>query len=196
MNQVGRARALSRRVFCVTAASAAVGLALGCVRGARASAISAPDPDGNVTIEDFVADGTSTGLVKVPKVVKSNAEWKAQLSEDAFDITRNAGTEAPFTGAYWDLHDHGLYRCICCDTAVFHSDTKFNSGTGWPSFWAPLSKTNINEVEDSTLGMIRTAVSCRRCDGHLGHVFDDGPQPTGLRYCINSVSLKFVKFAV
>jgi len=128
-------------------------------------------------------------------VVKTDAEWQHQLSPAAFEVARRAGTERPYSGQYWNLHDKGLYRCICCDAALFSSDTKFESGTGWPSFWQPIAKENIRESLDMSLGAERTAVSCRLCDAHLGHVFDDGPRPTGLRYCMNSVALKFVKLA-
>jgi peptide-methionine (R)-S-oxide reductase len=146
-----------------------------------------------VTIVQFSDAWRRLQKVRVPKVIKSDAEWQNQLGSIAFDITRRADTERAFTGQYWNAHDKGLYRCVCCDNALFSSDTKFESGTGWPSFWAPIAKENVREIRDSTLGMVRTAVACTECDAHLGHVFDDGPQPTGLRYCMNSASLKLVK---
>jgi peptide-methionine (R)-S-oxide reductase len=148
-----------------------------------------------VTIVQFGADGKKTGKVAVAKVVKSDSEWQKQLSQISYEISRQAGTERPFTGELLNVHDRGLFRCICCDTAVFNSDTKFESGTGWPSFWQPIARENVVETTDRSLGMERTAVSCRLCDAHLGHVFNDGPPPTGLRYCMNSVAMRFVKLA-
>ena len=133
--------------------------------------------------------------MRVAKVVKSDAEWRAQLSPLAFRVARQAGTEGAFSGEYDHNQADGLYRCICCDTALYDSKTKFASGTGWPSFWRPISAVNVVKSPDSSLGMQRDAISCRLCDAHLGHVFDDGPRPTGLRYCMNSVSLRFVKRA-
>jgi peptide-methionine (R)-S-oxide reductase len=125
--------------------------------------------------------------------VKSLEEWKAQLPPKSFHVTRKGGTETAFTGPLNELHDvHGVFRCICCDTALFDAATKFESGTGWPSFWQPIAKVNLGESNDTSLFMDRTAVSCKGCDAHLGHVFDDGPRPTGLRYCMNSVALRFV----
>jgi peptide-methionine (R)-S-oxide reductase len=184
-----------RRAFLGSAAAAIGGLALWQFKGSRVveTAAAASTEPKEVTVVLFSDQGERQKKVRIAKVVKTLNEWRKQLPANAFDITRNADTEIAFTGQYWKLHDKGLYRCICCDNALFDSSTKFESGTGWPSFWAPIAKENVREINDASVGMARTAVSCTECDAHLGHVFDDGPRPTGLRYCMNSASLRFVK---
>ena len=181
----------TRRGFLSGLAASPLALALAaCARSAdKPAPLPAP---GNVTIENFSAAGASEGKQSVPRIVRSDAEWRKQLTEDSFIVTRHEGTEPPYSGKYNDNQADGLYRCICCDTALYDSRNKFESGTGWPSFWKTISNSNVNEVADRSMGVVRTAVSCRRCDAHLGHVFDDGPDPTGLRYCMNSVALNFV----
>ncbi|HLJ87034.1 MAG TPA: peptide-methionine (R)-S-oxide reductase MsrB [Candidatus Angelobacter sp.] len=207
-SQGDRAKKMTRRTFVAAGACAAVGLIF-MVKG-KSEIVKDKSEVANgkselgeateaaskeVTVVEFSDSGQRGKTVTLPMIVKAEAEWKKQLSPAAFDVTRHADTELAYTGKYWNLHDKGIYRCICCDTALFSSETKFESGTGWPSFWQPIAKENVREISDSSLGMVRIAVSCRRCDAHLGHVFDDGPQPTGLRYCMNSVSLRFVKLA-
>ena len=185
-----------RRFLGVLAATAVASISLPfVVRGMRpAMAADAPPAPkgGNVTLDIFGADKKPMGTATEPRVVMTEEQWKGKLSPIAYEVTREAGTERAFTGAGYDNHANGLYRCICCDTALYDSATKFESGTGWPSFWKSISKRNVVESTDRSLMEERTAVSCARCDAHLGHVFDDGPDPTGLRYCMNAAAMRFV----
>lgn len=150
------------------------------------------DANEDVTIVEFSNDGKRLRTSLVKKVRKTEGEWRRQLSAEQLYVTRHGSTDTPFTGTYYQMHTAGMFRCVCCGTALFRSHEKFDSGTGWPSFWAPAAEENIRKIKDTSMFMERVEVRCRRCDAHQGHVFDDGPAPTGMRYCINESSLHFV----
>lgn len=185
-----------RRFLGVLAATAVGSLSLPFVLRAIGPAMAAdappPPKGGNVTLDCFGADKKPLGTCVEARVVMTDAQWKAKLSDISYEVTRHEGTERAFSGKGYDNHANGLYRCICCDTALYDSATKFESGTGWPSFYQSISKKNVVQSTDRSLIEERTAVSCARCDAHLGHVFDDGPDPTGLRYCMNAAAMRFV----
>ncbi|MEO8073037.1 MAG: peptide-methionine (R)-S-oxide reductase MsrB [Acidobacteriota bacterium] len=149
----------------------------------------------NLAVGTAIDDAVSTDNDNLPfkKVIKTDAEWKKILTPEQYRITRQAGTEAPYSSPLNDIHDKGTFACVCCDLPLFNSETKFESHTGWPSFYAPIKKINVKENVDNSLLETRTEVLCNRCDGHIGHVFDDGPKPTGLRYCMNGAAMKFIK---
>jgi peptide-methionine (R)-S-oxide reductase len=193
-------RELERRRFLRIALAGGAAVALGGVafvprllaRNAAAPIARTPAKPDDVLLECFADDGHHLGPCHVRKLVLTDAQWHARLSDEAFDIMRRDGTERAFSGQHEKPGTPGLFRCVGCDTALYDAATEFDSGTGWPSFWQPIAKPNVTESHDSLFGMERTAISCAGCDSHLGHVFDDGPRPTGLRYCMNSVALRFV----
>ena len=183
---------ISRRVFLI---ACFFGLIAACEKkGLRPAATSKPSGVGQAAPSQIrLFSAARKGYIMSDKVVKSEAEWRKLLEPEQYHVTREQGTERAYTGATWNNHEKGIYQCVCCGNDLYRSEHKYESGTGWPSFWQPIAPENITTRADNSLFSRRTEVVCSRCDAHLGHVFDDGPKPTGLRYCMNSAAMKFVK---
>jgi len=199
MSRTSEMLAAERRRFLRAALAGGTGALAGVLfiprllaRGAAPDTAVQPSKGGEVLLECFADDGHDLGRCRVRKLVLSDAQWRARLPEASYQVMRQNGTERAFSGAHEKPPVPGLFRCLACDTALYDAATEFDSGTGWPSFWQPIAKANVIESTDRMFGWERTAISCAGCDSHLGHVFDDGPRPTGLRYCMNSVALRFV----
>jgi peptide-methionine (R)-S-oxide reductase len=184
-----------RRALWITPFAFAGLVAISSRKGSDSDAAVSANDNSEVVIVPFTDQGERLAPISVKRLVREDAEWRKSLDTEQYYVTRHQGTDTAFTGTYFQIHDSGLFRCICCGNALFSSAAKFDSGTGWPSFSAPVAEENIRTRKDTSMFMERVEVACKRCDAHLGHVFTDGPEPTGLRYCINESSLRFVRFA-